>query len=575
MPHVKHMKWWGWGEEGVFFNWQNKPAFAPIVRRAVGVDLRPREVDTVDFATAQVPESRLPEDLRSELTAILGAEHTVTDDHDRVVHWAGKAVMDIVKTLQNRFERLPDVVVYPADEQQVAAVTRLAVERDLVLIPFGGGTSISRSLQPRPEETRTVVSVDLGRMNKVLEIDETSCIARIQAGTLGPDMEEQLNARGWTLGHFPDSFTHSTVGGWAATRSSGMQSDKYGDIADIIRGMDVVRPGGTVRLRPLPSTSTGPSLREMFIGSEGRLGIITELWVQVHRIAPERQVIAYMFPTWEQGLTGIRQIKEAEIPTTFARISDAGETEFSLATQKAPTSRKSEIAAKGQEALWAFMRKRGWDTQAMCIAYVCFEGAKADVARHRKAVAGIAKSNGAIVLGSGPGALYDQKKFDTPYLRDFLLEQQIIGDVSETAAPWSRLISVHKAAYQAAQSAFDELGVKGWIMSHMSHSYHTGACLYFTFAFPFTDENVDYEYALVKTRIQQAFIDAGGTLSHHHGVGAEHSPWMDQDVSEEGVEVLRGLFRSADPGENFNPGKVIDSPDTQTRVLEQHRQQQG
>ena len=499
----------------------------------------------------------------------------MTDDHDRVVHWAGKAVMDIVKTLQNRFERLPDVVVYPADEQQVAAVTRLAVERDLVLIPFGGGTSISRSLQPRPEETRTVVSVDLGRMNRVLEIDETSCIARIQAGTLGPDMEEQLNARGWTLGHFPDSFTHSTVGGWAATRSSGMQSDKYGDIADIIRGMDVVRPGGTVRLRPLPSTSTGPSLREMFIGSEGRLGIITELWVQVHRIAPERQVIAYMFPTWEQGLTGIRQIKEAEIPTTFARISDAGETEFSLATQKAPTSRKSEIAAKGQEALWAFMRKRGWDTQAMCIAYVCFEGTKADVARHRKAVAGIAKANGAIVLGSGPGALYDQKKFDTPYLRDFLLEQQIIGDVSETAAPWSRLTAVHKAAYQAAESAFEELGLKGWIMSHMSHSYHTGACLYFTFAFPFTDENVDYEYALVKTRIQQAFIDAGGTLSHHHGVGAEHSPWMDQDVSPEGVELLRGLFRSADPSENFNPGKIIDSPDTQTGVLAQHRDQQG
>ncbi|PZO67553.1 MAG: FAD-binding oxidoreductase [Kocuria palustris] len=557
MPNVKHMKWWGWGEEGVFFNWQNKPAFAPIVRRAVGVDLRPREIDTVDFATAQVPETRLPEEIRSELTAILGAEHTVTDDHDRVVHWAGKAVMDIVKTLQNRFERLPDVIVYPADEQQVAAVTRLAVERDLVLIPFGGGTSISRSLQPRPEETRTVVSVDLGRMNKVLEIDETSCIARIQAGTLGPDMEDQLNARGWTLGHFPDSFTHSTVGGW------------------IIRGMNVVRPGGTVKLRPLPSTSTGPSLREMFIGSEGRLGIITELWVQVHRITPSRQVIAYMFPTWEQGLDGIRQIKEAEIPTTFARISDARETEFSLATQKAPTSRKSEIAAKGQEALWAFMRKRGWDTQAMCIAYVCFEGTKADVARHRKAVAGIAKANGAIVLGSGPGALYDQKKFDTPYLRDFLLEQQIIGDVSETAAPWSRLTAVHKAAYQAAESAFEELGLKGWIMSHMSHSYHTGACLYFTFAFPFTDENVDYEYALVKTRIQQAFIDAGGTLSHHHGVGAEHSPWMDQDVSPEGVELLRGLFRSADPSENFNPGKIIDSPDTQTGVLAQHRDQQG
>ncbi|NKE10947.1 FAD-binding oxidoreductase, partial [Kocuria subflava] len=191
-------------------------------------------------------------------------ENTLTDDHDRVIHWAGKSVTDIIKTLQNRFDRVPDVVVYPGSEDEVQALVDAAVELDLVLIPFGGGPSITRSLQARPEETRTVVSVDLGRLNQVLEIDETSGLARIQAGVLGPDMEEQLNARGWTLGHFPDSFNHSTLGGWAATRSSGMQSDKYGDIAEIIRGMNVVRPGGIVRLRPLPSTSTGPSLREMF-----------------------------------------------------------------------------------------------------------------------------------------------------------------------------------------------------------------------------------------------------------------------------------------------------------------------
>lgn len=567
MSNVKHQKWWGWGEENVFFTWENKPAFAPIVKRAVGIDLRPRQRDTVDFSTAVVPASRISEEDLGALRAIVGEEHAVLDDELRVVHWAGKSVTDIIKTLQNRFDRVPDIVVYPADEAEVQDLVRLAVERDLVLIPFGGGSSISRSLQPRPEETRAVVSVDLGRLNKVLEIDETAGLARIQAGVLGPDMEEQLNARGWTLGHFPDSFNHSTLGGWAATRSSGMQSDKYGDIADIIRGLNVVRPGGVVKLRPLPSTSTGPSLREMFIGSEGRLGIITELWVQVHREAADRQVIAYMFPTWQQGLTAMRKIHEAEVHTTFARISDAHETEFSLATQKAPTSLKKTVAAKGQDALWALMRKRGWDTKAMCIAYVCFEGAAEDVARKKKIVAGIAKGQGALILGTGPGALYDQKKFDTPYLRDFLLEQGVIGDVSETAAPWSQLTTVHKNVYDAAQAAFTELGKTGWIMSHMSHSYHSGACLYFTFAFEFS-ENVDYEYALVKTRIQQAFMDSGATLSHHHGVGAEHSPWMELDISSEGAELMRGLFAIADPGENFNPGKILDSPDTLYRVLE-------
>ncbi|GGG41681.1 dehydrogenase [Kocuria dechangensis] len=556
MAHVKHMKWWGWGEEGVHFEFSNKPAFAPFVKRALGVDLRPRERDTIDFSTVSVPAPRLETDLLDTLGGIVGDEHTSTDDELRVVHWAGKSVTELLLTRAGDFARVPDVVVYPADEDEVARVVALAVERDLVLIPFGGGTSISRSLQPSPDEERTIVSLDLGRLDKVLAIDETSGLATIQAGVLGPDMEDQLNARGWTLGHFPDSFTHSTLGGWAATRSSGMQSDKYGDIADIVRGMRVVRPGGTVVLRPLPSTSTGPSLREMFIGSEGRLGVITELDVQVHRIAEHREVIAYMFPSWPKALTAMHDIARSDVSTTFARVSDAHETAFSLSTQKAATSLKKKVAAKGQDLLWEVMRRRGWDTDEMCISYVCFEGTKAEVERRKKTVASIVKQQGAIVLGSGPGALYDQKKFDTPYLRDFLLEQNTIGDVSETAAPWSKLTTVHKAVYDAAQRAFDEQGKTGWIMSHMSHSYHSGACLYFTFGYEI-GQDPHAEYAVIKSAVQQAFVDAGGTLSHHHGVGMEHSAWMEQDVSPEGVRLMRSLFEVADPGANLNPGKIV------------------
>ncbi|WP_317259866.1 FAD-dependent oxidoreductase [Kocuria atrinae] len=246
MAHVKHQKWWGWGEEGVFFNYENKPAFAPFVKEAIGVTLRPRERDTVDFSTADVPASKAPDNVLELLRDINGADNVSTDDELRVVHWAGKSVLELLQTLRNDFHRIPDVVVYPGTEDEVAALMRAAVEHDLVLIPFGGGSSISRSLQADPSEERCIVSVDLGRLNKVLEIDETSGLATIQAGVLGPDMEEQLNARGWTLGHFPDSFTYSTLGGWAATRSSGMQSDKYGDIADIIRGLRMVRATGTV-----------------------------------------------------------------------------------------------------------------------------------------------------------------------------------------------------------------------------------------------------------------------------------------------------------------------------------------
>ena len=562
MKQVKRMKWWGWGEEGIFFNYQNKPAFAPFVKRHLGIDLRPRQVDTIPFDASTVPDSPLPDALRDALVAAKASDRVTTDAHERVVHGHGSSVTELLHVSRFDYGRLPEVVVYPETDDEVAAVLRACVEADAVVVPFGGGTNISRSLQLDPAETRPIVSLDTGLLVGIHELDTESGLARIGAGMLGPDLEEALNARGWTLGHFPDSFTHSTLGGWAATRSSGMQSDKYGDIADIVRGMTVVRPTGVVTLKPVPSESTGPSLREMFIGSEGRLGVITDVWVRVHRIAEERVVVAYMYPTWEDAVEAIHAMADAEIPTTFVRISDAHETAFSLSTQKEAVTLKKKVEAKAQEQLWAFMRRRGWDTDAMCISYVCFEGSADDVDARRRQVALIAKRHGALTLGTGPGALYDQKKFDTPYLRDFLLEQNVMGDVSETAAPWSRINGIHDGVYEAMYAAFEQLGKQGFLMCHLSHSYHVGACLYFTFAFeadPDADA-ADREYATIKTAIQQAFIDHGGTLSHHHGVGMEHAPWMEQVLSTEGIALMRGLFDAADPGKNLNPGKVIDAP---------------
>ena len=558
MKNVKRMKWWGWGEEGVFFNYANKPAFAPFVKKHLGIDLRPRQVDTIEFDATTVPDSPLPDALREALVAATAPDRVTTDAHERVVHGHGSSVTELLHVSRFDYGRLPEVVVYPSSEAEVAAVLAACVAADAVVVPFGGGTNISRSLQLDPGETRPIVSLDLGLITGIVELDEESGLALVGAGTLGPDLEEELNARGWTLGHFPDSFTHSTVGGWAATRSSGMQSDKYGDIADIVRGMTVVRPSGTVRLRPVPSESTGPSLREMFIGSEGRLGVITDLWVHVHRMPEQRVVVAYMYPSWEPAVAAIHAMADAEIPTTFVRISDANETAMSLSTQKEATTLKKKVEQRVQEELWAFMRRRGWDTDEMCISYVCFEGSEADVDARRRQVVKIAKAHGALVLGTGPGALYDQKKFDTPYLRDFLLEQDVMGDVSETAAPWSKLNTVHAEVYAAANRAFTSLGKQGFIMCHLSHSYHAGACLYFTFAFK-AGEDADREYATVKTAIQQAFVDHGGTLSHHHGVGMEHAPWMEQVVSTEGVNMMRTLFNATDPGNHLNPGKIVDA----------------
>ncbi len=555
MPDVKHMKWWGWGVEGVSFHHENKPAFRPFVINAIDLDVNTPPAAPMSLDDLSIAPPVISEQLLAELSDAVGAENAVQDDLDRIVHTYGKSARDLLRIRVGDIPRVPDVVVYPGDETQVQLIVDRAVAADAVIIPYGGGSNIAGSLHAPEDEARPVISLDLGRLNQVISIDEESGLARIQAGVQGPDLEKQLTAQGWTLGHYPDSFSHSTLGGWVATRSSGMQSDKYGDIADIARGMRVAMPGKVLEVRPLPHTSTGPSVREMVLGSEGRLGVITEVTVQVHRIPEVRVILGYLFPSWEAGLAAMQEISTSDAHPSITRVSDAKETAFSFATRK--KSSKISISSLISKGLMKILERRGWKLNEVCLSFIGYEGGKAHVARQKKIVKDIVGKHGGILVGKGPGELYDQKKFDTPYIRDFLLDRGAIGDVSETAAPWSKLLPLYRNVMTAAEKVYAQLGVAGWIMCHLSHSYHSGACLYFTFAFKHDGVDPLGQYEPLKNAIQQAFVDSDGTLSHHHAVGTEHAAWLEQDISAPGVHMIDGLFTAMDPGRNFNPGKIV------------------
>src|SRR5919108_554538 len=372
---TRGMKWWGWGDEGVSFTDDDKPDLGPFIKRHLDLDVERLTARPVSLGDLDIPEPSLQPELRVALQGAVGADWVSTDGLDRLVHARGKCLRDLIRHRRGDIGRLPDVVVRPAAEAEVDAVMRAALDADAVVIPFGGGTNISGSLEETEDEERTVISVDMARMDRVLAVDAGSRLARVQPGAFGPDLEQQLNARGWTLGHFPDSFTHSTLGGWIATRSSGMQSDKYGDVADLTRAVRVVTPAGVLATRPVPSTSTGPSVREMVLGSEGRLGIISEATVHVHRVPERRTILGY-------------------------------------------------------------------------------EGSADHVAAQRKLVGRIVASHGGLCIGAGPGALYDQKKFDTPYIRDYLLDRGALADVSETSAPWNALAALYEGVIAAARGAF-------------------------------------------------------------------------------------------------------------------------
>ncbi|WP_061211473.1 FAD-binding oxidoreductase [Dermabacter hominis] len=557
---VKRHKWWGWGLDDITFRWDNKPAFPGFAKSKIGMDLEKlTPAPEPQLSDYDVPASRLGAEDRAALAGIVGKDNLLDDDEYRVVHSFGRSVIDLFRARTGDFARIVDAVIYPKSDDEVQQILAYIVDHDLVAIPYGGGSSISGSVTPNVDEQRAIITINLGRMREVISIDDTSGLARVEAGVYGPDLEEQLNELGWTMGHFPDSFTYSTLGGWAATRSTGMQSDRYGDIEDIVRGLRVVRPDGIVETKPIPGRDSGSSIHEMILGSEGRLGVITECTVRVHRMAENRVVIAYMFPDWESGIRGMHAIARSEVHPVFTRLSDGPETAFSLSMLKEPKDKKGEITRKVQDTLFAYLRKKGWDTEnEMCMSYVCFEGSKAQISREQAAVKKIVKKAGGITLGAGPGAIYDQKKFDTPYLRDFLLGLNVFGDVSDTGTTWARINEMHSKVYDTFYAKLDELGIPGFFFCHMSHSYHQGACLYFTFAVPYANNEVMLEqYTAIKHAVQSEFQKHAGTLSHHHAVGTEHQPWIEEEAGPLGVKMMRDLYETQDPGKNLNPGKIV------------------
>jgi len=285
--------------------------------------------------------------------------------------------------------------------------------------------------------------------------------------------------------------------------------------------------------------------------------VITEVTAQVHRKPPQRVILGYLFPTFSAGLEAMQEISTSDARPSVTRVSDAAETALSFATRKKSSGISiSSLVSKG---LFAVLEKRGWDMKEACLSFIGYEAdSPAHMSREKAVVKKIVGKHGGIVLGKGPGVLYDQKKFDTPYIRDFLLDRGAPADVSDTAAPWSQLQPLYDAAIASVKKAYAELGVTGYVMCHLSHSAHSGACLYFTFAFG-AGEGQDpiASYDVVKSAIQQTFVDQAGTLSHHHAVGTEHAAWLEQDISAPGVHMLDGLFSAVDPGQNFNPGKIV------------------
>jgi alkyldihydroxyacetonephosphate synthase len=550
---LKTMKWWGWGDESVEFDISKRPALWQYLSSNLKLPDNGKVTPPVSFDEIILPAQKCNPGFAGELSSRWGADRLRASKLERLTHAFGKSLRDLWRVRHGLIPYAPDYVAFPKSHADVCLLVDLAVQHGVYLIPFGGGSNIAGCIEPTRPTGRTVVSVDMRLMNRLLELDAESGTARFEAGAIGPHLESELNRAGFTLGHFPDSFRFSTVGGWVATRSAGMQSDRYGKIEDMVLSIRMATPAGTVETLAVPKASNGIDLNHLCIGSEGTLGIITEILLNVHRLPARAETYGYLFPSFASGIQAMYRCQRENCIPVLTRLNDPVRTALSFAYRSAQPFLQHQA---GRMMKFYIEKIRRMDLQSCCLMLVGFEGDRKSFSRDRRRAASIYRELGAVPLGTGPGRAFQQGKYDFPYLRDFMLDRGVMADVSETSTVWSKLLSLYESSRHAIQEAIDNGGSPGLVGCHVSHSYHAGASLYFTFGFTAKPGDEMGQYLRIKKSAEDSFLAHGATLSHHHAVGYEHLPWLERDISVAGLTAVEAVKSGLDPSGVMNPGKL-------------------
>ena len=514
--------------------WGNRPTELPAAARVIAKTLlrgTPHPVSRRERPT--LTPSRLAADDLAVLTASVGAAHVTVDDDVRALHLGGKSTPDLLRRRLDDVQDAPDAVVSPADHDEVSAVLEVCGRRGIAVVPFGGGTSVVGGVDPDEGGHRAVIALDLSRTAALLDLDEVSLLATFGAGTNGPQAEELLAARGLTLGHFPQSFEYASLGGFAATRSSGQASRGYGRFDDLVHALRVAAPIGSLRLGVAPASAAGPDLRELFLGSEGAFGVITEVTVRVRPTPAATAYAAWTFPDFESGASALREATQRGVRPTVLRLSDATETRVN--------------AAMGGH----LSRMRG------CLAVATFEGATpAEAEATRDALSAVFSAHGAASRGEEPARSWERGRFAAPALRDALLDIGVLAETLETATTWARLPALKHAVTEALTATLTATGTKPIVLCHISHVYPAGASLYFTVVAALTDDP-QTQWNTAKDAASRAIGEAHGTITHHHAVGRDHLPYLGAEIGELGLDILHAVKAAVDPQGIMNPGVLV------------------
>jgi len=540
---------WRWGDPSKAIHLNHFPKFKSFLQEKWDCELK------IDFPVPdlenRISESKFSESDFSAIFSSLSQNQFSNSKADRIKYGFGKSYHDLIRIFTGNIPPLPDFVLFPENEKEVALILEQASKQKINIVPFSGGSNVTGAFELNTEKQITCC-VNLQRMKQLISIDETSHTAVFETGIFGPELESILNEKGFTLGHFPQSFEYSTLGGWLATRSGGQESGQYGKIEDIVLGLKVVTPSGNISTTDFPKHASGIDTFRLFIGSEGTLGIITQAKIKIHKLVNNHEWVVALFKSFEEGTAAVSGLLQQGIHPGIARLSDA------LETKLFSTMRNSE--SQGLKKLVSSFIKSRVESKGFtepCILMFRFAIKNPSDSAAVKFSKNFLEAHNAFLLPSSTSGNWAEHRFTLPYLRDTLIEHRVMIDTFETVAYWKDINTLYATVKKSLNySDFYQKG--GLLFCHMSHVYETGACLYFTMIAPMENGNEEQQWLNYKTIVTDALIQSGGAVSHHHGVGKDHQRWYLQTTSTEEKQLLQSVKKYLDPNNIMNPGKLFD-----------------
>ena len=530
------------------------PSLLPWIRETLGIALDPQDVHASSYPMHIAPRlENAP--FENELRQFLNEEQISADGPTRLRHGHGQTQEEMFAIKYEGLARIPDLVIFPEADKQIAQLIAAAKRHHVSLIPFGGGTNVTAALRCEADEKRLIVSVDMRRMNRILWIDQANQMACIEAGAVGRNIVTQLQAYGFTMGHEPDSIEFSTLGGWIATNASGMKKNKYGNIEDLVLNVTVATANGKLeRARCVPRESTGVDLRRLLFGSEGTLGIITSAVVKLFPLPEVQTYGSVLFPTFAQGFAFMRDLARESTPPSSVRLVDNMQFRFGMALKPASSGLR---VWKSHLEKFVVTKLKGFSPDQMAVCTLVFEGTRREVADQQRAVKRISQRHQGMAAGAENGRRGYQLTYSIAYFRDFIMPYHILAESFETSAAWSDVLPLIENVKRRLRDEYRARNLHGepFVSARVTQIYQTGAAIYFYFGFYYKGiPHPSHIYVELENLAREEILRSGGSLSHHHGVGKVRQAFLPAILSPAALEWKRELKRSVDPENVFGAG---------------------